>query len=107
LAAARSLARAGRPDEALAVIDRGVAACGAVTSLVVAGVELADPDAALRRLDALPETAANLALRAQVLDRAGRADAARQARLDALRLARAARPSPARDALIRSLTEAP
>lgn len=93
LAAARSLSAAGRPDEALAVIDRGIEATGPVAALVRAGVALSEPEAALRRLDAVPATPAWLELRAEVLLRAGRAEEARDTLEQALAAARSARPS--------------
>lgn len=93
---ARLLASAGRPDEARAVLERGLAAVGPVASLIEelvwleADVEL---ERALARLAALPRSAAWLQLRGAVLEEAGRTEAAARAYADAERLVADARPS--------------
>jgi tetratricopeptide (TPR) repeat protein len=88
---AANLAAAGRTGEALAALESGMARLGALVTLEEAALdlELADAryDAALARIDrmlqAAPIKAFLLARKALVLDRAGRAEAAAAARLEA------------------------
>lgn len=82
----------GRPEEALAALDRAIARIGIVPTLQLAAIEvtldLGRYDDALVRIDGLLKTSPGhplwIARRAAILDRAGRHDEARAAYADAL-----------------------
>jgi predicted Zn-dependent protease len=94
-----ALVSLGRRREALRALDAGMARVGAVASLQLPAIdlelELGRHDAALRRLDALlgqsPKHPAWIARRGEILERAGKAPAAREEYVRALALLAARR----------------
>jgi tetratricopeptide (TPR) repeat protein len=96
-----ALLAAGRPDEALQALDAGIARLGAVPSLELAAVDLAEDlgrhEDALRRLERLlaasPRNEAWLTRRGEILARAGRREEARADFAHALALIEARPPA--------------
>ena len=93
LARARALIAAGRSEEALRALDEGMQKLGPIVSLALPALQIeaaaGRTDAALARLDRIARTSPRqetwLARRAEILERAGRREPAREAWAQVLR----------------------